>query len=1337
MSGRHGDFLLPHRVELRKLRRPRFELLEPRWVLSASFELPTLQISPVEYSATSILIGLRTPDESSGGDPALFGENVLAGTRIAPGRTQLPLIRKVELSEGVGVADALAAYSAHPLVAYAEPDYQIQLTVSPNDPSFGQLWGLNNEGQTGGVSDADIDAPEAWEVTTGSGGTIVAVIDTGVDYSHADLADNMWVNLAEANGSPGMDDDGNGYIDDVHGYDFYNNDGDPIDDHNHGTHVAGTIGAVGDNGLGVTGVNWDVQIMALKFLNASGSGSVSAAVEALNYAVANGATISNNSWGDYNFSQSLRDAIAAAQAADHIFVAAAGNGIFGGIPVNNDSFPFYPASYNVDNIVAVAATDHEDDIAPFSNFGATTVDLGAPGVNILSTTRNQTYSAFSGTSMATPHVSGVIALIRDLHPEWTADQVIAQVLSTVDPIVALSGKTVSGGRLNAAAAVGNSTTVGPEIAVFVGTSPVADGSGSVSFGTTPPGTPASRTFTVRNVGSEALLLSEPIVVPAGFSVASSFTATTLEPGELTSFTIRLDAEVKGSYSGALSFGTNDADENPFNFTVTGEVDFAPVIVDDGNAGFTSVGEWTRWTNQGYLGDVDESLPGTGADVATWTFAGLTPGEYRVAATWTPYINRASDAPFAIFDGQTQLATVAVDQRVAPAGFVHEGASWQDLGGTHAITGSTLSVTLSDDANGRLNADAIYVKRIGDLPPEPEIEVSSNGLAVVDGGGAIDFGATQIGAAVTRTFAVRNAGMSNLELSQPISVPAGFIVSQNFGSTLLAPGETTSFTVRLDASVEGDFAGEVSFGNNDPDESPFNFSILGSVVAAPLLVDNGDASFTTVGEWTRWSGQGFQNDVDESLPGSGADVAAWSFAGLSPGLYRVSATWSSYFNRATNSPFTLLDGAVPMASVRVNQQVAPNDFQEGAAAWEDLGAPVALTGNTLIVQLTDDANGRVNADAIRIQRVGDLPAAAEIEVSAVGTVIADGTGVVQFESTPPGLPIARTFTVRNVGSAPLTLAEPISVPAGFRIVSSFGATTLTGGEATAFTIELEADALGDYGGEVAFGNNDADENPFNFTVVGAVQYEPSIVDNGDAGFAAVGEWTRWIGQGYLNDVHESLPGTGADVASWTFANLLPGEYRVSATWSAFSNRASNAPFTILEGSVPLTTVLVNQQAAPSDFTDANASWEDLSQTITIAGDTLVVQLSDNANGRLNADAIRVQFLGSALQAMASAGASVHVEQTLSPIPLESLSVENLWRPLTNGPTDDAASESARLLELADAALAVLSWPEVVGEWQNGDDDWPAATGSVARQSDSAYEQFDEALASLVILDLPTL
>ncbi len=346
----------------------------------------------------------------------------------------------------------LASLTNEPLVRFAEPDNIVSaIATVPNDPSFGQLWGLNNTGQSGGTPDADIDAPEAWDSTVGSTGVVVGVIDTGVDYTHPDLAANIWSNPLEV--VNGLDDDGNGLVDDVRGWDFKAEDNDPMDENGHGTHCSGTIAGVGNNGVGVAGVNWRCRILPLRFLDADGRGYTSDAVEALYYVIwlrQHGVNIrlTSNSWGGSPYEQVLRDAIAANGEAGLLFVAAAGNNW----DLNNDLVPAYPASYPESNIIAVAATDRNDGLAGFSHYGAVSVDLGAPGVSIYSTVPGG-YGLMDGTSMAAPHVSGVAALLAGLAPgaDWIG--IRRAILTGVDLIPSLAGRTVTGGRLNAFKAI--------------------------------------------------------------------------------------------------------------------------------------------------------------------------------------------------------------------------------------------------------------------------------------------------------------------------------------------------------------------------------------------------------------------------------------------------------------------------------------------------------------------------------------------------------------------------------------------------------------------------------------------------------------------------------------------------------------------------------------------------------------------------------------------------------------------------------------------------------------------------------------------------------------------
>ncbi|MHC4387306.1 MAG: S8 family serine peptidase [Planctomycetota bacterium] len=374
----------------------------------------------------------------------LNGATIERDYKIVPG------LSLIELPAGTTVEEALVSFNQTDAILYAQPDYELTVDSDeqyiPNDPLFDDLWGMHNTGQTGGTADADIDAPEAWDIVTGSGDVIVAVIDTGVDYTHLDLAANMWVNGAELNGTPGVDDDGNGYIDDTYGYDFYNNDGDPWDDHYHGTHCAGTVGAAGNNGVGVTGVCWNVKIMALKWMSSSGSGYTSAAIACVEYSTLMGANLSSNSWRQVNTNvpnPALEDAIIASGNAGMLFVASAGND-----STDNDVIPHYPSSYDCENIIAVLSTDKYDNKSGFSCYGLTSVDLGAPGSDILSCEPGGGYQYLDGTSMATPHVAGACALVWSVCPSLTNLQVKDIILRTVDPLPVLNGLCVSGGRLN-------------------------------------------------------------------------------------------------------------------------------------------------------------------------------------------------------------------------------------------------------------------------------------------------------------------------------------------------------------------------------------------------------------------------------------------------------------------------------------------------------------------------------------------------------------------------------------------------------------------------------------------------------------------------------------------------------------------------------------------------------------------------------------------------------------------------------------------------------------------------------------------------------------------------
>ena len=597
------------------------------------------------------------------------------------------------LGEGFYALDAAGSSRADVLgwaaettgVSYVEPDFVIAPNAIPNDPSFSRLWGLANTGQSGGTVGADIDATTAWETTTGSDDVVIAVIDTGVDYTHSDLADNIWTNPGEIAGN-GIDDDGNGYVDDVYGYDFYANDADPMDTDGHGTHVAGTIGAVGHNSSGVTGVAWDVSIMALRFLG-PGGGYTSDAIAAVNYVTAMrqagvNVVATNNSWGGGGSSQSLSDAIAAGYEAGVLFISAAGND-----GTNNDVLPHYPSNDTGSGVISVAATTRTNSLASFSNYGIDSVDLAAPGASIYSTTPGNSYDTYSGTSMATPHVSGVIALMAAANPAATPAQLRTALLDSVTPLGSLTGRVATGGLLDAAAAV----------TAITGTTPPDD---------TDPGEPPADDPPVTGVGepNDALAAAVPLSFTLGEAEAEAFigdgtfSAADVDLYSLaltagTTVTFNIDAQTLSSSSPLDSYlrlfdatGTevaaNDDDGTSFDsllsYTATATGTYVLGISAYGNSSYDPLAAGTgsvadsmgRYTLRASLAEPAEppvdDPPVTGAgepndSIATATVLTFTTGEAEFEAAIGDGVHETADVDFYSLDlAAGETVTIDID-----------------------------------------------------------------------------------------------------------------------------------------------------------------------------------------------------------------------------------------------------------------------------------------------------------------------------------------------------------------------------------------------------------------------------------------------------------------------------------------------------------------------------------------------------------------------------------------------------------------------------------------------------------------------------------------------------
>lgn len=415
------------------------------------------------YVPNELLIQFRAGTTQAQQDAARGRVNA-ARAELLRGQSGGAVLELASLPAGASVHAAISALRDNPAVEFAEPNWIYTHGATSNDPYFtnGSLWGMYGDASSP-ANQYGSQAAEAWAAgQTGSKSVYVGVIDEGIQYTHPDLDANVWTNPFDP--ADGVDNDGNGRVDDLHGWDFANNDNTIYDGgtrgslDNHGTHVSGTIGGEGGNGIGVAGVNWNVTVISAKFLGRNG-GTTANAVLAVDYITdlktRHGLNIvaTNNSWGGGGFSQALFDAIQRANNANILFVAAAGNGGNDGVGDNNDATPSYPGSYTNANIIAVAAIDSNGGRASFSNYGATSVDIGAPGVGINSTLAYNTYGSYSGTSMATPHVTGAAALYASAHPGATAAQIKNAILSSAVPTASLSGKTVTGGRLDANAAL--------------------------------------------------------------------------------------------------------------------------------------------------------------------------------------------------------------------------------------------------------------------------------------------------------------------------------------------------------------------------------------------------------------------------------------------------------------------------------------------------------------------------------------------------------------------------------------------------------------------------------------------------------------------------------------------------------------------------------------------------------------------------------------------------------------------------------------------------------------------------------------------------------------------
>ena len=847
----------------------------------------------------------------------------------------------------------------------------------------------------------------------------------------------------------------------------------------------------------------------------------------------------------------------------------------------------------------------------------------------------------------------------------------------------------------------------PDIEITVDGSPVDDDTGVVDFGSTLPGIPVIKEFTITNLSTtDAVDVTGLIEFPPGFSIlpTSPFgtdTATVpLAAGASITFSIQFDGGTNGTTFGKVSFTTGDADENPYNFTVRGEAGPATVGINDTN--FSTSGTWQE-VNPENIGDPlflyanELYQPGTGANAATWSFD-VEPGRYQVVAHWTvdPGVTMngsgaASNAPYTISDGLSPVI-VYVNQQTSSNDFLDDGILWEYIGDPFVVSdpSSTLTVQLTDDADGIVYADQIRIYRVVD----PVVKVEVDGGTVEDSG-TVNFDDTIVGASVVKTFTVTNYGERNMALSPTINLPAGFSLISGFGSTNLAPGASTTFTLQMDASSAGSFSGMVSFGVDSSDANPFNFTVTGSA-ANSMIIDNGDLGYTTSGNWIPQSSTTiydyYEDDQDvlasDNLPST--DSATWDFTNLAAGTYSISSHWASHSNLSSNAQFLISGILGGDITVSLDQRYAADDFVDGSGVnWETLGTFQVAGGSDLTITLLDNGTpGKLAADAMRLEVLLPGSIAPEIEIEAGAVTLVDGVSSLDLGTAFYGESLFQTITITNTGTDTLNLSSismtnstVFGIPVSPDII-------IYAGQSTTFTVEFNS--TGTAGPETSLltiNSNDSDEGSFEIDL-SATMTATLIIDDGDTGFSSTGDFfaTSWLAY-YQWDTHQLNTGdTGT--ATWEFSGLNPGDnFNVYATWSAHGSLATNAEYSINAGG----PIVVNQRLAPNDLNSDGANWELLGTVNVTAGGLISVTLSDNAaDGRIRADAIRIERTG---PLMAAAGVSTSNAPAITQSDLDSVrdAALSYWKSTGLSETQISLLESVSfvLADLPDAMLGAAT------------------------------------------------